>query len=614
MKAKKILSKTLSVCLSIIMIMILIPIVNAAEYDSTGETKLAFSDKKITAQNGDYKNYEIDGTDLTINGEGTYVVSGSCSDGSITVKKGVTGVTLVLNGLSLTSSDTAPLTCNKSTQVNIVAASGTKNTLTDSEKNNDENYSDNENAENAVLKCKDGSKVTICGSGTLNINANGKNGIKSGATTDEEGEASLEIKDVTLNITAKVNDGINAGQLLNIKSGKITVTAKDDGIHCDYVMNIGAQGESGPTINITDCYEGLEAAKLYVYSGDIKIHSEDDCMNAANSDLTNYDFELTIAGGTLYMDTESGDGIDSNGTLTISGGTTEVWTANRADNQPLDADGAVSITGGTVFAAGASSGMGMKLNAAQPYVIYGSSSKMGGGMGGQQPQGMDGQQNGDSNNQPPQKPDGEQEDGQNGMQGEPPQGMPNGQQGGQSGNEPPQKPDGEQENGQNDMQGESLQEMPNDENAEQSSGQSSISVNSGSEISIKDSSGKTIYTTTAPCNVSYIVFSSADLTADSEFELFSDNSSIATATAAAGTSGSQSSTKSDVKLTDNSAQDTASATENVDTSDFSQPAKTVNVLFVTLICIAAAGLLGGGIAVIIVLRKKKSPSNNNMPQ
>lgn len=48
------------------------------------------------------------------------------------------------------------------------------------------------------------------------------------------------------------------------------------------------------------------------------------------------------------MDTTTGDGIDSNGTLTISGGSTEVWTANTADNQPLDADGTISITGGTV--------------------------------------------------------------------------------------------------------------------------------------------------------------------------------------------------------------------------------------------------------------------------
>ena len=88
----------------------------------------------------------------------------------------------MLDGLTLTSSDTAPIACNKSSEVTIVAASGTTNTLTDSAQSNDDSYPDNENTENAVIKCKDGSDVTICGSGTLNITANGKNGIKSSAT------------------------------------------------------------------------------------------------------------------------------------------------------------------------------------------------------------------------------------------------------------------------------------------------------------------------------------------------------------------------------------------------------------------------------------------------
>ena len=78
------------------------------------------------------------------------------------------------------------------------------------------------------------------------------------------------------------------------------------------------------------------------------------------------------------MDTTSGDGIDSNGTLSISGGTVVVWTNSTADNQPLDADGTLSITGGTVLAAGGSAGMGITLSGdSQPYVMFAST-----GMGG----------------------------------------------------------------------------------------------------------------------------------------------------------------------------------------------------------------------------------------
>ena len=161
------------------------PVVSAV-YSLEDATVLTFTDSGITAQDGG-TGYEIDGTALTIQDAGVYSVSGSCADGSIKVKKGVTGVTLILSGLTLTSADTAPITCAKSTGVTIAAAAGTVNTLTDSEKNNDETYPNNENAENAVIKCKDGSQVTLSGSGALNITANGKSGIKSGATTDEEG-------------------------------------------------------------------------------------------------------------------------------------------------------------------------------------------------------------------------------------------------------------------------------------------------------------------------------------------------------------------------------------------------------------------------------------------
>ena len=51
-------------------------------------------------------------------------------------------------------------------------------------KNNDDNYPDNADAENAVLKCKDGSQVTISGSGTLKIIANGKNSNQIAALSD----------------------------------------------------------------------------------------------------------------------------------------------------------------------------------------------------------------------------------------------------------------------------------------------------------------------------------------------------------------------------------------------------------------------------------------------
>ena len=377
---------------------------------ASNDVTFTFTDSGVTAAGETDTGYEIDGTALTITSSGTYTVSGSCADGSIKVKKGTTGVTLVLDGLTLTSENTAAITCGKSSEVTILVSNGTENSLSDTEQNNDDNYPENENAENAVIKCKDGSLVTLCGDGELTITANGKNGIKSGATTDEDGEASLTIRDLTLNIDAPVNDAINAEQLLNVESGTLTIDAADDTIHCDLVLNIGADGTDGSTIDITNCCEGLEGAELNVCSGDITINASDDCLNAANSDLTDYDFTMTISGGTIDAYSSAGDGFDSNGDLTITGDTVIVWTANTADNEPLDADGTITVSGGTVLAAGGSSGMGM------------GSGFPGGGQkpDGEPPESFDGQM---PNGEKSELPDGEMPEMPSGERPTPPSGQ-----------------------------------------------------------------------------------------------------------------------------------------------------------------------------------------------
>lgn len=195
------------------------------------------------------------------------------------------------------------------------------------------------------------------------------------------------------------------GLTLNIESGTLNISAGDDAIHCDYVMNVGASGTTGPSITIKACYEGLEAATLNILSGNISILSEDECLNAANSDLTGYSFSMTISGGAITAYSSTGDGFDSNGDLTITGGTVVVWTANTADDQPLDADGTLTVSGGTLLAAGGSAGMGVPISAAQPYVTFGSTGAMGGGqMGGSgAPSTLPGGTNGQ---QPPAQPDG----------------------------------------------------------------------------------------------------------------------------------------------------------------------------------------------------------------
>lgn len=567
MKKSKLLLKIFTTLLSLAMVFTFMPAAMAAEYDSSDATAFVFSDSGITVREGKYGEYKIDGTALTISGSGVYIFSGECTNGSIKIKKNVTGVTVVLNGLTLTATDTAPITCGKSSEATIIAASGTVNTLNDSALNNDDEHPENENAENAVIKCKDGSKITICGGGTLDINAFGKNGIKSGASTDSEGEAQMIIKDITLNINANVNDGINAEAILAVLSGNITVDASNDGIHSDYVLNIGAADSQGPAVNITNCYEGLEAAQFNIYSGNIKIRSENDCLNAANSDISNYNFEINIYGGTLDMFTSNGDGIDSNGSITISGGTTSVWSANSADNQPFDADGSITISDGTVIAAGGSAGMGMNISNGQAYITFGSGF-MGGGMGPREEMPWSGgQPNAEKNNS-------NQSDNN-----------------GTLNLAAPQKP-----NGQPDMR---------------PGGQTSLGITKGTEITIKDSEGNVIYSGTALCDAGFLIYSSPELTTGNDYSLYSGNSSIGSSTAQSSSQGSNKpsipSDKPPLDPPSEPEQTPASSEQPQNTASPSDENSTHNLPYIIIIAVFCIIIV---ILAIALVRTKKSHKHN----
>ena len=558
------LSRWLAAAMAALMLLALLPAcVWAAEstaYDTDGATAFTFTDSAITAKDGDYTGYDIDGTALTIEAAGTYIVSGNCQSGSITVKKGVTGVTLVLSDLTLTADGTAAIACNKSSGVTIVAQDGTTNILSDTETNNDDSYPDNANAENAVIKCKDGSQVPLCGSGSLTVNANGKNGIKSGATTDEEGEAWLVIRDLALTISAPVNDAINAEASLSILSGDLTIDAGDDAVHSDYYLTVGAAGTDGPTITVNSCNEGLEAADLSIAGGHITIHAGDDCLNAANSDLTGYAFTLSISGGTLVMDTTSGDGIDSNGTL--------------------------SITGGTVLAAGGSAGMGITLSDdSQPYVMFGSTGM--GGMGGGRPGNMDGGQHGNMGGQPggssdgttpPELPSGSDSSSDsrptppsdsNDSQPTPPDG---------GGTTPPELSDG-QTPGQDSSQ-------PGGQMTGQMDGQPGISISQGSTFTVQSSDGTAVYTGEAVYDARFVFFSSAAMTSGETYALTSGGTELATATA--GGNGTAAVTTPDT---------------SADTADTPQTSDSHAALYITLGIVAVLGAAAA--IVVVVLRKQK---------
>ena len=267
----------------------------ASDYTTANATLVTLTDSAAKAS-GKYTGYEIDGTDVSITAAGTYVFSGDCDNGSITVKKGVTGVTIVLNGLTLTNDDSAAITLNKTAEASLIAAAGTTNTVADTEGPNDEN---------AAVKVKSGAALAIGGKGTLTVDGNAKNGIKGAADA-----------------------------VITVAEGKLNINAADDGLSCDDELNI-----TGGTLSIT---AGGDAVKASPDTGE-----SPDTTSLGN---------VTISGGTLTL-SAAADGIQADGDLTISGGTfhvktngghTTALTDDSASCKGFKAGKTLTVTGGTL--------------------------------------------------------------------------------------------------------------------------------------------------------------------------------------------------------------------------------------------------------------------------
>lgn len=350
---------------------------NYVSADSPSEVVTSAMENSAASLEADMDNAETivmseQNSQVKISDSGTYVVTGSSSDGNITVKKSTTGVVLILEDLDLTSTTGATVSINKEAEVKVIISGNV--TLTDAENPDDENSTDEAIADafdGAAIKAKAGSNVYITGDGTLNIYGNAKNGIKAGDDTH------LMIDGVTLNIKA-ANDGINANYDLSLLSGSITIEAGDDAIHADHILTVGKADGTGPKINITGSEEGLEGTVVNIYGGDISVRANDDAINAANKDGL-YESELRYAvnvmGGSIAINSGY-DGIDSNGDVNLIAGSATITSANMGGDAGIDYDGDLYIS--DQFSLNNSSGV------AGP-------DGMPGQMNGQQPGNMNGQ-------------------------------------------------------------------------------------------------------------------------------------------------------------------------------------------------------------------------------
>ena len=207
----------------------------------------------------------FDGARITLLDEGTYLVSGSLTDGQIVVDADDTDkVQIVLTGANITCADSAAIYSKNADKVFLTLAEGTENTLT----NGGGYIAIDENNIDAVVFSK--TDLTLNGSGSLTIDAQAGHGVVS---KDE-----LTVTGGSYTVTA-AEHGMTGKDSLAVAGGRFTITSGKDGLHAE---------------NTDDSALGF----LYVADGEFTIIAQGDAVSASGA--------LQTDGGTFDLTTGEG--------------------------------------------------------------------------------------------------------------------------------------------------------------------------------------------------------------------------------------------------------------------------------------------------------------------
>lgn len=438
------------------------------------------------------------GTSYEISEGGTYILSGTSSDLSITINSS-SDVKLVLNDVNITSNSDSPIYVKSANSFELYIPSGTKNYLKDSENNtldgvitckstdlviNGEGYLiiDSLGVSNDEVESGKGihaSKTLVVKDTHIAVNSsidhalNGKAGVeisdaKLDLTSKADGlhskEGSISLSNVTLlsstygdgidatnevsilNSTCQINttgefvlyvasedtdgsiyedskyvlengeyrkisdddmskyntryylkekckgikadgkvlidggtyyinttdDGISSDTEITILDGSFYINTLDQGVNSDQLLNIGEKTEQANedfSIRVFSSYEAIQGGNVNFYDGYHYLVANDDGINATSDTIT--DINLNFYENSYVNVSASGDGLDSNGNITLEGGTVAVFGPTNAGNGTLDFDKTFTVNSGILIGIGAS-GMAQNPNDVNQGLIYGS--------------------------------------------------------------------------------------------------------------------------------------------------------------------------------------------------------------------------------------------------
>lgn len=361
---------------------------------------------------------KADGSTITITEEGVYIVSGTLEDGQIIVDASDSDkVQIVLDGVHINCETNAAIYVREADKVFITLAENSSNTLG----GGNEYTQIDDNTVDGVIFSK--SDLVCNGTGSLTIEADYKHGIVSkdglvitggtykitaadnGITAKDQLkilDGSFDIDAANSVVKAKNTDDTELGNIY-IAGGVFTVKAEQDGFHAtgSIVVDDGTitvnSGDDGSISGAADGKEPPQMPPDTENGSDMQPSQDFDPENAPSGGNAPQNFDpgnapsdgdapqmmqggpggggnselyIKITGGTLTVSAD-GDGLDSNGGLLVTGGTTIVYRPTSDGDSALDYDGSAIVSGGILAAIG-SAGMveSFDEDSTQPVITY----------------------------------------------------------------------------------------------------------------------------------------------------------------------------------------------------------------------------------------------------
>jgi trimeric autotransporter adhesin len=136
---------------------------------------------------------------------------------------------------------------------------------------------------------------------------------------------------------------------LTINNGIISINSTDDGIKSEVSITI-----NGGTTTISNSTEGIESKIITMNGGNVYVTASDDGINGtastqAGGTESNDGSYFYMKGGIMTAFATSGDAVDCNGNLSMTGGTLVAFGPNNTTNEDVDANGTLLINGGLLF-------------------------------------------------------------------------------------------------------------------------------------------------------------------------------------------------------------------------------------------------------------------------